>query len=132
MGLNADNVLVRISDPAIALSFWHRVVPRKILASHVDQGWVQMVAAGDAWPVSAAKELSAAISGEVIWAQVYEATGDASWVRFLDGNEVHSTHSDAFPDPAAAVATALKSFGVPFRMRLFQEVLSSTSQRSHQ
>src|SRR3982074_3347418 len=55
------------------------------LAAEGSKAWMQAIVAGEQSPPDLARDLSRALSTEVICGQLYEVTGDVGWASFTNG-----------------------------------------------
>jgi hypothetical protein len=123
MGLNADNLFARCSDPKAVLDHLVALLKRKVAVSRAQHGWVQAISAGEISPPEVAQRLSVLIEDDVVCAQLYEVSGDVGWALFRAGKEVERFHSGTCADPAGVLAAALRRLGIPFPVRLFRHLL---------
>ena len=130
MGLNGDNLFVRGGDPEAVVAELRRLLPAKKLAlSEPLNGWIQVIVAGEQSPPEVAQSLSGALKCQVVCGQLYEVTDDVGWSSFERGLPGERVHSDTEVDPQANIHQALSRFGIPFRMRLFREVVKAPGWR---
>jgi hypothetical protein len=130
MSFNADNLFLNLNENDQLLEAISSVFQEKkwkVAVSTPTAGWVQLIESHENTPPEFACSLSKKLDCVVVCAQLYETAGECAWHISSDGTTIESIHNEFPEDPDSEIHDALKRNHIPFKMRLFREVVSQTN-----
>lgn len=127
MSFNADNLFLKLNEndkllESISSAF--QEMRWKVAISTPSDGWIQLIESHENTPPEFACSLSEILRCVVVCAQLYETAGECAWHIYKDGAEIESVHRESPADPDSEIHDVLKRNHIPFKMRLFREVVS--------
>jgi len=127
MSFNADNLFLNLNENdklVESISSAFQEMRWKVAISAPSDGWVQLIESYENTPPEFASCLSEIFRCVVVCAQLYETAGECAWHIYKNGAEIESVHRESPDDPDREIHDVLKRNDIPFKMRLFREIVT--------